>query len=276
MMTPVAQDNSGVYPPTMLRALAVALTIGLTACDTDPIVWNDPQAASSSDQSASLRLKLDSSGAPRLVPDSTTLVAAPNLPGLCRASFRTARGSTRLYGAWWGVRADSSAVLYAASSPDSGRTWGTPTAVDTLDVSSRGCDRPAPALATSSDDLHTAYSMIAPEGTGVFFAHFMGSMLHSPVAVIYGERLVPTAIAAEGDRVAVAYEEPNGSRQQIDVSVSLTQGHIFEGHSVASRSIDAASAPAIALAGHNIAVSWTTRRQMDSVGTRVVRTGRLQ
>jgi hypothetical protein len=131
-------------------------------------------------------------------------------------------------------------------------------------------------LATSGDDLHTAYSMIAPEGTGVFFAHFMGSMLHSPVVVIYGERLVATAIAAEGDRVAVAYEEPNGSRQQVDVSVSVTQGHIFERHSVASRSIDAASAPAIALAGQHVAVSWTTRRQMDSTGTRVVRTGRLR
>ena len=47
-------------------------------------------------------------------------------------------------------------------------------------------------LSADNDDLHTAYSMIAPEGTGVFFAHFMGSMLHSPVVVIYGERLVST------------------------------------------------------------------------------------
>ena len=66
--------------------------------------------------------------------------------------------------------------------------------------------------------------MIAPEGTGVFFAHFMGSMLHSPVAVIYGERLVATAIAAEGDRVVVAYEEPNGTRQQVDVAMSHDAG----------------------------------------------------
>ena len=73
--------------------------------------------------------------------------------------------------------------------------------------------------------------MIAPEGTGVFFAHFMGS--HAPLTgcrSIYGERLVATAIAAEGDRVAVAYEEPNGTRQQVDVALSQTQGHIFEWH----------------------------------------------
>jgi len=131
-------------------------------------------------------------------------------------------------------------------------------------------------MATSGDDLHTAYSMAAPEGTGVFFAHFMGSMLHSPVAVIYGERLVATAIAAQGDRVAIAYEEPNGSRQQIDVSISLTQGHIFERHSIASRSIDAASSPAVALAGPNVAVAWITRRASDSTGTQIIRTGRLR
>jgi hypothetical protein len=118
--------------------------------------------------------------------------------------------------------------------------------------------------------------MIASEGTGVFFAHFMGSMLHSPVPVIYGERLVATAIAAEGDRVAVAYEEPNGSRQQVDVALSVTQGHIFERHSTASRSIDAASSPAVALAGRHIAIAWVTRRAADSVGTHIVRVGRVE
>jgi hypothetical protein len=118
--------------------------------------------------------------------------------------------------------------------------------------------------------------MIAPTGTGVFFAHFMGSMLHAPVAVIYGERLVATAIAADGDRVAVAYEEPNGPRQQVDVALSATQGHIFEGHTTASRSVDAASSPAVALAGPRIAVAWVTRRAADTTGTPIVRVGRLR
>jgi hypothetical protein len=142
-------------------------------------------------------------------------------------------------------------------------------------VGSRGCDRPPPAVATVGDDLHTAYSMIAPEGTGVFFAHFMGSMLHSPVAVIYGERLVSTSIAVEGDRVVVAYEEPNGSRKQVDVAMSTTQGHLFDWHATASRDIDAATAPSVALAGKTLAVSWVTRRTTDTVGTRVVRVGHL-
>lgn len=118
--------------------------------------------------------------------------------------------------------------------------------------------------------------MIAPEGTGVFFAHFMQSMLHSPVAVIYGQRIVPAAIAAEGDRVAVAYEEPNGTRQQVDVALSQTQGHLFEWHATASRAVDAGTQPSVALSGNRLAVAWVTRRLGDTTSTRVVREGRIR
>ena len=104
----------------------------------------------------------------------------------------------------------------------------------------------------------------------------MGSMLHSPVAVIYGDRLVSTAIAADGDRVAVAYEEPNGTRKQIDVALSQTQGHIFEWHATASRDIDAATQPAVALVGPRLAVAWVTRRMGDSTSSTVAREGRVR
>jgi hypothetical protein len=251
----------------------LGLLMALAACDTSPVEWSDPMPAAR--QSASATLTIDTAGQPRFAADSVAAASAPAAPGICASSLRYAHGSSHLYATWWSARADSSAVLYSASSADSGTTWGKPTAVDTSDVSSNGCNRPPPAVATVGDDLHTAYSMVAPEGTGVFFAHFMGSMLHSPAAVIYGERLVPTAIAAEGDRVAVAYEEPNGSRKQVDVSMSTTQGHLFDWHVTASRDVDVASAPAVALAGKTLAVSWLTRRPTDSVGTRVVRVGRL-
>jgi hypothetical protein len=118
--------------------------------------------------------------------------------------------------------------------------------------------------------------MIAPEGKGVFFAHSMGSMVHAPVAVIYGDRLVPTSISAEGDDVAVAYEDPNGSRQQVAVAFSVTQGHTFAWRSTASRGVDVATAPAVALSGRTLAVSWATRRSSDSTATRVVRLGRIE
>lgn len=258
----------------MLRRLAVPCLLLAAACSTPSIGWTDPSAVVGAAGPA--RVSFDSAGQTRVVPDTASPAATPVAPGLCLSSLRTVWAARHLYAVWWSVRPDSSAVLFSASSPDSGKTWGAPAAVDTADVSSRGCGRPAPAVAAWGDDLHVAYSMAASEGTGVFFAHFMDGMLHSPVPVIYGERLVATAIAVEGDRVAVAYEEPNGSRQQVDVAISVTQGHIFERHTTASRAIDAASSPAVALAGPRIAVSWVTRRAADSVGTRIVRVGRIE
>ena len=258
----------------MRTCVLLALLTALTACETSPVEWRDPEPVPPDTPAG--RLVIDSTGKPRFVDERVSVAAAPTAPGLCASSLQTARGSSRVFAAWWSVRPDSSAVLYSASSADSGATWGNAVAVDTSDVSSRGCDRPPPSLATVGDDLQTAYSMSASEGTGVFFAHFMGSMLHSPVSVIYGERLVPTAIAADGERVVVAYEEPNGARKQVDVSMSTTQGHLFDWHVTASRDIDVASSPSVALAGKTLAVSWVTRRPADSVGTRVVRVGHLQ
>jgi hypothetical protein len=198
-------------------------------------------------------------------------------PGLCAGSVRATRGTHELHAAWWSVRRDSSAGLYAATSNDSGRTWSAPSPVDTSDVSSRGCNRPPPSVAIVGDDLHVAYSMAAPEGTGVFFAHFMGAMLHSPVAVIYGDRLVPAALAVDGDTVAVAYTAPNGSRPQVDVAISWTQGHIFEYHGTASRDVDVAASPTVALDGREIAVGWTANGADSAAGgTRIVRVGRMQ
>ena len=257
-----------------VRALHLFLlaSLPLVGCEAPPIAWSEPLEIAV--PSGGSRLIVDATGHPGFAPDSIRAVTAPPVLGLCRSTLKTAAGTAHLFATWWSIRPDSSAILYSAASADSGKTWGNPTAVDTADVSSRGCNRPPPSMTTVGDDLHVAYSMTASEGTGVFFAHFMGSMLHSPVAVIYGERLVPTAIAAEGDRIAVAYEEPNGKRQQIDVAVSETQGHIFETHAVATRSVDVATTPAIALNGKVIAVGWTARRLDASASSRVVRVGR--
>jgi hypothetical protein len=257
--------------PTLL--LVGLLAAFAAACEKPPVEWSDPKSIAGPSAPAHL---VFANGEPQLVPDATPVGTVPPDSALCRSSLRTASAPTRIYAVWWSVRRDSSAVLRTAWSTDSGKTWGTPALVDSTDISSRGCSRPAASITTVGDDLHIAYSMIAPEGTGVFFAHFMQSMLHSPVAVIYGERIVPTAIAAEGDRVAVAYEEPNGTRKQVDVALSQTQGHIFEWHATASRDIDGATQPAIALSGNRLAVAWATRRSSDSTVAHVVREGRIR
>ena len=244
----------------------------LAACDAPPVDWGDPVAASGE---SSGRLTVDSSAHVQFVRDSAT---APllNFPGVCPASVRTAGDSNRLRAVWWSLRPDSSAALLMAASSDSGKTWGAPVKVDTADTGVHACARPAPAIAAVGDDLHIAYSMTASEGTGVFFAHFLSSMVHSPVAVIYGDRIVPTAIAAEGNRVAVAYEQPNGARHQIGVALSSSQGHIFEVHTTASRDIDDATNPGVAVAGNTIAVSWMSPRPGDTTSARVVRVGHIR
>jgi hypothetical protein len=218
---------------------------------------------------------MDSAGSARFAPDSS-FIPAISAAGVCPTSVRAAYGKSVLRAVWWSVRSDSSAGLYMAASSDSGRTWGAATALDSLDVSVAGCRRPPPAIAAVGDDLHVAYSMTASEGTGVFFAHILASMVHSPVAVIYGDRLVQTAIAASADRVAVAYEDPNGTRRQVALALSSTQGHIFESHLVASRDVDAATDPAVALIDHRIAVAWSTQQAADSAATRIVRHGRIR
>jgi hypothetical protein len=256
------------------HALTLALLAVLAGCGPEPVAWSDPKPISPVE--APSRLAVDSAGTARFVPDMVRAASIPSSPGLCAATLRTSQGRSLLFASWWTARADSSAGLYVASSADSGRTWRPPMAVDTTDVSSNGCQRPAPALTTLGDDVYVAYSMIAPEGKGVFFAHSMGSMLHSPVPVIYGERLVETGIAVEENRVAVAYEEPNGRRPQIDVALSMTQGHLFDWHATASRPVDVASSPAVALAGREMAVSWLNTPPDGGAPNRVVRVGRIQ
>ena len=248
---------------------AFASLLALAACDQPPVNWTDP--VSIEQPSVASRLVVEGA-TPRFVPDSTPTEVLPSSTGRCDQGVVTTR-LRKAAAAWWSVRADSSAVLYVSASADSGKTWGTPTPVDTSDVSSTGCRRPPPSIVTVGDDVYVAYSMAAPEGTGVFFAHTMSGMVHSPVPVIYGERLVATAIAADARHVVVAYEEPNGTRRQVDIAISQSQGHLFETHTTASRSVDNATLPAVALADSTLAISWLTRAAADSAPTRVVRMG---
>jgi hypothetical protein len=255
-------------------AVLFAFVAALAGCERPAVEWSEPDVIA--DPAGASRLLVDPSGHARFVTEPQAPTTLPRAPGLCATSLRTVSGTSHLYAVWWNVRPDSSAILYLAASSDTGKTWGTAVAVDTTDISSRGCSRPPPSPTTVGDDFYVAYSMVAPEGTGVFFAHFMSSMLHAPVAVIYGERLVATAIATEGDRVAVAYEEPNGKRQQIDVALSATQGHLFEVHTTATRAVDVAMSPSIALAGDALAISWIAQRFDAGAGATVVRVGHLK
>lgn len=258
-----------------MRALPLFLIAALccVACDAPPVDWSDP--APIAESGGPSRLVVSPQGVARNAIDTAPLAVPPAARAGCASSIVGAADATSRYAVWWAARRDSSAVLYAARSGDGGRDWGAPFAVDTSDMSARGCSRPPPAAAVLGDDVYVAYAMAAPEGTGVFAAHTMGGMLHSPVAAIYGDKLVHVAIAVEGSRVAVAFEDPNGSRPRVGLALSSTQGHIFESHLTASRDVDDATDPAVALGGQWIAVSWSLKRPSDGATNRIVRVGRL-
>ncbi len=211
----------------------------------------------------------------QLVEDAAIAVA-PN--GACPGSLRTARSGPDLYGAWWDVRDDSSAVLMAGRSTDAGKTWGTVQPADTLDRSRRGCARPAPAIAADSGTNYVdlAYFMEAREGPGVFFTHSMDArslgtgdgVFHAPVPVVYGDNPANVSIAAHGDRVAVAYEDPNGERSAVGLALSRTMGHIFEQRLLVSQSDLPARDPAVAASGDSVIVQWWERADSASAGGR--------
>jgi hypothetical protein len=214
-----------------------------------------------------------------------TLRPPPDSVGLvrCRGSFAVAvarRSDT--YGVWWALRPDSSALLMAAYSSDSGRSWARTTPVDTLDRSARGCARPAPALAADrvNGSAHVVYWLEAPEGPGVFYAHHRDPRARfEPAAVIvYGRSPAAASVASMGDVVAVAYEDPNRDRPQVQLALSRTAGHLFEERAldVSGGDVEARD-PRVTLGpGGRITVSWTERGGPDAPAVRVERSGVLR
>ena len=147
--------------------------------------------------------------------------------------------------------------------------------VDSTDTGRVGCRRPPPSIAADRENVHVAYAMAAKEGPGIFASHSMdrGMTFHSPVAVVYGERLGLTAIAARGDTVAVAYEDPNSDPQRVGLAFSRTMGHTFEARQLVSPVTSPAHDPGVAVGGGRIAVTWLRGAATDVSGPRVLRMG---
>jgi hypothetical protein len=189
----------------------------------------------------------------------------------CRSSVRIARSGKSFYAVWWSVRSDSSAILESSRSDDGG-AWTRAVVADSGDVTRRGCSRPPPSIATDpvSGYVHFAYFPEPSSGAGVFSVHSMDrdSSFHSPVAMVYGARQSNVSIAAEGDRVAVAYEDPNSARPQIFVALSRTMGHIFESRIPVSDESASAVNPVVNLHGTKLEVSWTEMNSSDPTGER--------
>jgi hypothetical protein len=270
---------------TASTLIASSLFVAMVACArAEPVEWAEPSKRSA--DALPGKLSVGSDARAHFLSNSTPIDSTITLPpGACRASVRTAwsgaSGQER-YAVWWSARTDSSAALLASRSMDRGATWSAPQSVDSLDSSNVGCARPSPAVAVDSVTgyVHVAYAMHAPEGTGVFFAHAMdrGAMYHSPVAIIYGDRLVDVDVAALRDTVAVTYSDPSMRYPRIGLALSRTMGHIFEVRIPAVARTGsgnaAATSPAVALASGRIALAWI-ERDIDGPATLVSITGRL-
>jgi hypothetical protein len=259
-----------------LAALACAL---LAACADAPVEWS----ASSSVQSPPGTAVTVTAGGVVTADTLASLARRVSPPAgvVCPGSLQLARAGHALYAVWWNPRPDSGARLLSARSDDDGRSWSAPAAVDTLDRGVSGCARaPASVAADSASGyVHVAYGLDAPEGPGLFFAHSMdaGRTFHSPVPIFYGERLGRTSVAADGDLVAVAFEDPNSRSPRVGLALSRTMGHIFEHRLLpVSDENGAASHPTTAVQGKRIAIAW---EQRAAAGTStaapalVVRTG---
>jgi hypothetical protein len=264
-----------------VRALLLVMVPCVAGCTVDDVAWTDPLSLSSA-SGADAHVTVDSRGRARLVSDTSVSVVPEQDQKACPGSVRTARQDDgTLTAVWWSVRADSSSVLLAAVSPDGGVSWRPAVRVDTADVSVAGCNRPAPAIAASAGFVHVAYAMRGSEGVGVFYSHSMntGKTYEAPVAILYGDRLTRTAVAADRGTVAVAYEDPSGSTPQIGLALSRDWGHIFGDRIRGSTGVGSATDPQVAVTGREIAVSWivsSAAGDSDAGPARIVRVGRLQ
>lgn len=239
----------------------------MVACSREPVVWSDVHyslagtAGAPSAAAVDVATADDSSSVPLALPDSAR----------CRSSVRLARLGKSFFAAWWSARRDSSATLLASRSDDGG-PWTKPVVVDSSDAGTRGCNRPAPSLAgdIASGYVHLAYFLEPASGAGVFFAHTMdrGATFHAPVPLVFGARPAATSVAAEGDRIAVAYEDPNSGRPQIFIALSKSMGHLFETKLPVSGENGEAENPVVRLRGTKLEVSWTERAASDSARER--------
>lgn len=198
--------------------------------------------------------------------ESVLGVAGPQHTG-CGASLRIATTGNSSFAAWWATRRDSSVILMTARSHNGG-PWSSPVAADSTDRGTRGCGRPAPAIAadTVSGYVHLAY-FLEPAGGGVFFAHSMdsGETFHSAVPIVFGSNLSRTSVASAGDRVAVAYEDPNSEQPLIAVALSKSMGHLFEKRSLASTANGRAKQPVVRIAGDSIRLWWSEYSQNPAI-----------
>ncbi|MDQ6827455.1 MAG: glycoside hydrolase [Gemmatimonadota bacterium] len=265
------------------RALfGAASALFCIACDRPPIEWRD-DASRLPREEAMQSVGLDASFLPLSAPSPL-----PRRLDRCEGSIAYAHVAGRqAFAAWWLAQPDSGAALVVQRTTDDGATWSAPEIVDQRDSGHDGCGRPPPAVAADSITgyLLIAYASAPKEGTAVWFAHAMPTvtngeptlMWHAPVPVVFGDRLVHTAVAGVADTVVVAYEYPSGPHTQLGLAVSRTAGHLFSERMAVTVAGSAVSEPRVALRTKLVTLVWrATTLTADSTASWMIRAGRLK
>jgi hypothetical protein len=209
-------------------------------------------------------LALDQAGHPTLAQAEGAPLVLPR--GACASSAVFARmGRREWYAAWWQPRADSSAALVVARSTNGAATWSPPVTADARDRATLGCHRPRPAIAAdpTSGTVYVAYFLRATGGggAGVWLTRSaaQGTRWHAPAYVALGNDPAAVSIAAHGDTVAVAYEDPSARGARVSIAASTTAGGSFDFRRTVSGTNETASDPHVALRGSTLAVAWQSR-----------------
>ncbi len=264
--------------PRSCLPLLAALALASAGCAAPPVDWA-PRATAARPPGA-VALDVDGTLHPDTMAALAARAAAPPGPA-CAGSLRVAAARGTLFGVWWAPRADSAAWLLSARSSDGGRSWSAPAPVDTTDAGVGGCRREPAAIAADSASgyVHVTYALQAAEGPGLFFSHSMdaGVTFHSPVPILYGERLGRTSVAADGELVAVGFEDPNSTTPRVGLALSRTMGHIFE-HRILPVSDDNGSAtrPLVAVRGRRIVMAWVPGDDAGAPAALAVRVGTVR
>lgn len=271
----------------------------LVACDTGPLAWAETMPDESPPATPALPALATRPADPRGTMCDSSLRVVAIAPGPAGATPNQAldhaamghampaapaaaagADSARLVAVWWAVRPDSTAWLLSARGSAGGAAWEPAVPVDTMDRGPRGCARPAPSVAWTGENgyVHVAYWLDAPEGAGVFYAHSMlrGRLYDTePQPIAYGPRVSRSAVAARGDTVVVAFEDPNGRAAAMVLALSLTTGHGFVDKSIRASPGDfAAMAPWVAVDSAGVLVRWSEQREGRAVPLR--RRGRVR
>jgi hypothetical protein len=257
----------------------------LAACTPEPIAWApepDRRAIEASKADSALAAAIGGAfgETPQVdqAPDSL-LRAMVDDSSPCLELVRVSRPADRPRAlVWWSARPDGRAQLRQRASTDTG--WRATIPVDTVVArDSTGCRRAAPSVTVDRQTrwVHIAYSMVAPEGPGLFYAHQMDPRVpfEPPRVIVYGDGQPASSVASDGQIVAIGFENPN-DRPTIAVALSRTGGHLWEPPVRVSNSSVPALRPRIAVGGDSIALGWIEPAAVGRPVTIVIRRGRVK